>query len=111
MFSWEPAGHRVIVRVDNVEETDDVYKAVKKAGLYVPDHLKNREQKSLCQGVVTHVGRTAFRDFGDGEPWASVGDRVLFVKYAGSEYLDPETKELYRFINDVDIFGVQKNNG
>lgn len=94
----KPAGHRVLVKQDNVEHVDETFARAKKAGLVLVED--KREQAAVDTGVVIAVGTTAFKDFG-GEPWCTVGDRVAFAKYTGKEITDDGEK--YLILNDEDI--------
>ena len=97
----KPAGHRVLVKPDSVEDKE------------IPDHLRKmgftygesdkRRQDAVISGVVVEVGQTAWKAFDDGEPWAKVGDKVYFAKYGGFVIEHPETKEAFRLLNDEDI--------
>jgi co-chaperonin GroES (HSP10) len=99
-------GHRVLVKVYDITEADDTYNNAKKAGLYVPpSEQMEREQGAVDRGIVVQVGETAYKDFG-GEPWCSVGDEVLFARYAGKKIVDPHTKEEFTAMNDEDIVAV-----
>jgi co-chaperonin GroES (HSP10) len=108
MLNWEPVCHRVVVKLDKIEEADDSYRRAREVGLEIIDSARDREQQGLDKGVVTAIGYNSFKDFGDGRDWCQPGDRVLFVKYAGVSYEDPDTKEIYRFMNDEDIYAVER---
>jgi co-chaperonin GroES (HSP10) len=104
----KPAGHRVLVRPDKLEDTDPVYAAAKKAGIELArkDDFK-REQAAVDQGVVISLGSTAFKDFG-GEPWCGEGDYIAYARHAGKYVTDPETKEEFIILNDEDVVAVLK---
>ncbi|MBV5327095.1 MAG: hypothetical protein JZU65_05570 [Chlorobium sp.] len=89
-----PAGHRVLVKVDEIEEKT-------KGGIILVDADKQTEANIF--GTLVVVGPTAWKAFDDGEAWAKVGDKVAFAKYGGFIINDPETKESFRLLNDEDI--------
>ena len=93
---WKPTGHRVLVRVEQVERTTE-------SGIIIADVTANKEQLGQDAGIVVELGNTAYAD--QSEPWCKVGDYVKFGKYAGqlirpSESLDEKE---YRVINDLDV--------
>lgn len=109
-ISLEPAGHRVLIKPDSIEETDEVVKAAKKAGLeIVQDKLTERAEKaSQIYGTLVAVGINAWKAYDEGEPWAEVGDRVAYSKWGGKFITDPVTKEEYVVLNDDDITCIVK---
>ena len=94
-----PAGHRVLVKVEEVEEKT-------KGGIFIVNADKQTEANIF--GEIVAVGPTAWRAFDDGDAWAQVGDKVAFAKYGGFIIEDPETKEQFRLLNDEDITAVIK---
>lgn len=102
----QPAGHRVLISVDKIEEMDPVFISAKKAGLVMPDHEDSqRRQSGLDRGTVVAIGPTAFKAFGDVD-WCAVGDFVAFAKYAGKIIEDKGQK--YLVLNDEDVIAVFK---
>jgi co-chaperonin GroES (HSP10) len=97
---WKPAGHRVLVLAD--KQPDKI------GSLFVPDNAKERRVIENIFGEVVAIGPNAWKAFDDGTPWAKVGDRVAFAKYGGFNLEDPETKIVYRLLNDEDIVSVWK---
>jgi len=53
------------------------------------------------RGTVVRIGVNAWKAFDDGTPWAHVGDKVVFRKYAGEVIKDGDVE--YRVVNDEDI--------
>jgi co-chaperonin GroES (HSP10) len=92
---WTPVGHRVLVLPD--KQPDKI------GSLFVPDNAKERRVMENIFGEIIAVGPNAWKAFDDGKPWAKVGDRVAFAKYAGFNLEDAETKVVYRLLNDEDI--------
>ena len=97
-------GHRVLVKVPDVEEVDDVIKRAKAVGIELSID-KKAEQLAVDRGTVVQIGQTAFKDFG-GEAWCSVGDEVFFSRYGGKVLEDPYSKEKYTCLNDEDIVAI-----
>lgn len=98
-------GTRVLVKPYKLEEVDEVYKAVKRAGLAIPDlDEKRREEAALDKGVVVQVGTLAWFDWGDGAPWAKVGDKVIWARHAGKVVEIDGVRHL--ILNDDDIIAV-----
>jgi chaperonin GroES len=94
----EPAGHRVIVKPDPLEEKS-------KGGIVIAyGEDKKRVEQAQHTGVIVSVGPNAWKAFDDGVPWAAVGDRVYFAKYGG--FLIEQDGEQYRLLNDEDITAI-----
>lgn len=101
-----PVGHRVLVRQEKYDEHDEVFKRAKAAGLEFVKDREVRYQASVDVGTIVSVGKTAWKDFGS-EPWALVGDKVVFAKNSGKHVTDPEDKETpYVLLNDEDVVGI-----
>lgn len=108
-------GHRVLVKLEKLEEVDPTYARMRKSGFAIPESEdKQRAEVALDRAVVAAVGEDAFKAFYlnsngslDGfKPWCEVGDVVAFAKYAGKQIDDPETHEKYVVLNDEDIVAV-----
>ena len=93
-----PAGHRVLVKVEEAE-------TVTKGGIIVAQTIADKNTEANIFGTLVAVGETAWKDFG-GRAWATIGDRVAIAKYGGFVIEDPDTKEKYRLLNDEDITAV-----
>lgn len=92
-----PAGHRVLVKPDPAEKTTE-------SGIIIQYESKARVDQAQVTGTLVEIGPSAWKDYSDGAPWASVGDRVLFAKFGGYEV--KIKGELYRVMNDEDITAV-----
>jgi co-chaperonin GroES (HSP10) len=88
------------------------YEEVSKGGIVIVED--DRQGVAACEtGKVVGIGPTAWHAYDktlpDGkpnthwEPWAKVGDRVVYARYGGKILKDPDTKEKYIMINDVDV--------
>ena len=86
-----PLGDRVVVRPAGREETT-------KSGIVIPDTAKEKPQR----GTIIAVGKGRRDDDGDRIPMdVSVGDTVLFAKYAGTEFKFED--EEYLILSEKDI--------
>ena len=91
--------HTVLVKPEKVEDTDEVIKRAKAAGIQV--QLDKREEKAVEFGTVVQVGPTAFKDYGRGPEILKGGDYVTYAKYAGK--LIKHAGEEYLILNDQDV--------
>jgi|SRR4029079_15402081 chaperonin GroES len=92
-----PLGDRVVVRPLAREE-------VTKSGIVLPDTAKEKPQ----QGEVLAVGPGRMLDSGERTAMdVKSGDRVLFAKYAGTEFKLEEDELL--ILSEKDILGVMDN--
>jgi co-chaperonin GroES (HSP10) len=99
-----PVLHRILVKQDKVEETDEIYKRATKAGIHIPvsEEQKARAQAGVDKGKVIAVGKTAFKDFGTDSP-IEIGDYVAYARFSGKILTDPFTQEEFVALNDEDI--------
>jgi chaperonin GroES len=89
--SFVPLGERIVIMPMEQEETT-------KGGIYLPDTAKEKPQ----EGEVVAVGPGRVTD--DGTHVAmelSVGDKVIYSKYAGTEYKDGDDEYLIMRESDV----------
>lgn len=94
MANLRPLGNRVVIKALPKEE-------VTKSGIVLPDTVKEKPQ----EGRIIAVGTGTRLDNGDIAPLdVKVGDRVLFAKYAGTEF-KLETEELI-ILSEKDILAV-----
>jgi len=111
-----PAGNRVLVHVDQIEEK------VKDTMIELLPETVEQQQSANASGTLIAIGADAFSHVTekkyrniDGElrfveatkrgyskPFAEVGDRISFAKYSGMKYLGKDNKR-YLVINDEDI--------
>jgi chaperonin GroES len=86
-----PLGERIVIKpIEQEEQT--------KGGIYLPDTAKEKPQ----EGEVVAVGPGRITD--DGNRIAmevAVGDRVIYSKYAGTEYKDGD--EEYLILRESDV--------
>jgi chaperonin GroES len=91
MATLKPLGDRVVVKPLPREE-------MTKSGIYLPDTAKERPQ----EGTIIAVGPGRMTD--DGKLVAmtlKVGDKVLYAKYAGTEYKQDDEELLICTEKDV----------
>lgn len=107
MKTIEPAGHRVLVKPEKVEDVDPAIKRARAAGLDLSAVTNDKkEQEAVVFGIVLAIGSTAWKDPSlGGLPWAKVGDRILFAKFAGKS-VELDGQEPVLLLNDEDIVAV-----
>ena len=98
---WKPTGHRILVRVEQVERKTE-------SGIIIADITADKEQIAQDAGIVVEVGNTAYSD--QSEQWCEVGDYIKFGRYAGQVIRPKEADDEveYRVINDLDVVLVKK---
>ena len=89
-----PLGDRVVIQPNPREE-------MTKSGIVLPDTAKEKPQ----EGSIIAAGPGRLNDDGKREPMdVKVGDKVLYAKYAGSEFkIDGEE---YLIVSQKDILAV-----
>jgi co-chaperonin GroES (HSP10) len=112
-------GHKILIKPDPIEVEQELSKensALAAMGFKVADvdGSKEREKKATTTGTLVAVGPMAWKAF-DGEkegwePWAQIGEKVMFGRYAGDLITHPETKEEYMLLNDEDLYLVLETN-
>ena len=102
-------GHRVLLKATGID--DEIQEGALKGFTFDVGDTHKMEKAATVVGYVAGVGPTAWHAFDkflqDGsenpewKPWASVGDKVYFAKYAGKFItVDGET---YILVNDEDV--------
>lgn len=102
-----PVGHRILVLPDEVETKSS-------SGIILAiDEEKERAASqfgtvlAIGEGCwVYHTKEGTVKD----TPWCSVGDKVLFAKYAGRMLDDTETGHKLIILNDDDVMAVIKES-
>ena len=90
-----PTGGHILVLPDPVERTTP-------AGIVILDTTADKDQAAATSGKVIAIGASAWKDLDDGKPWAKVGDRVSYARYAGVA-MKGQDELNYVLINDNDI--------
>lgn len=97
-YSVTPTGYRVMILPDEIEE----YSA---GGIAIVSDEK-AERAGQVFGTLVAVGPIAWKAFTPDTPWAKVGDRVMYSKYAGKSVNCKKTDKRLVLINDEDIIAV-----
>lgn len=74
----------------------------KGATIVIPDAVQGRMSMVDNRAIVVAIGPSAWHD--EPTPRAAVGDKVLVTKFAGFMAKGPADGEMYRLVNDRDIF-------
>lgn len=90
-----PTGGHLLVLPDKVEE-------ITAGGIILVPETIDKEQSAATVGTLIAVGPGAWADIDDGSPWAEVGDKVSYARYAGVAMVGQD-KESYVLINDNDV--------
>lgn len=101
MSGLEPRGVAVLIRVHEPER--------KGALIEIPESVKGRMAMVDARAQVIAVGPHAWHD--EGGARAKPGDRVLVTQFAGFIAKGPRDGNLYRLVNDRDIFCVITHEG
>lgn len=91
-----PIGYHLVVLLDEISE--------KRGSLYVPDSVRDKEQKAGVVGTVIAVGSGCFDYDKTGTVDVQVGDKVVFARYGGMDLPDiNEDGKVFRALNDQDL--------
>jgi len=96
----EALGNKVIILPDSV--ADDSGEEVSSQGIILKTASQVEEYRDqTTTGTVVDHGPAAWLDPAmGGEPWVEEGDRVVYAKYSGKMFKDPETDIEYVCVND-----------
>lgn len=100
-MKYKAVGHRVLIKPDPVTKEH----RVGGSDLRIILAQDEKMQRAATQtGTVIDVGPTAWQGFGDNQPWAGIGDKVVFARYSGKFLENPDNPdESYVVVNDEDI--------
>lgn len=102
----KPLLHRILVKQDKLDETNQDYKRAKEIGIIIAEHADNkRAQAGVDTGTVVAIGDTAYKDFGVSPP-VKIGDSIAFAKFSGKTIMDPKDQQEYVALNDEDLVAV-----
>ena len=95
-----PIEYNVVVKPEKVAERTT-------GGILIPDAARERDQYGEHKGVLVALSPMAFsfEEWPEDEPKPSVGNRVIFIKYAGT-LVQGDDGEDYRVMKDKDVLGV-----
>ena len=91
----KPLGRAVLVKPYVVEEKTS-------GGIILPDQVRSKDQLAEQKAIVIEVGEFAWST--EPVPRAKPGDKILFSKWAGYQATGTADGEVYRVVNDSDIF-------
>lgn len=74
----------------------------KASSIIIPETVGDRSKMIENRAIVIEVGPEAWRD--EKVPRAKVGDKVIITRYAGVMSIGPLDNQIYRLVNDRDIF-------
>ena len=94
----EPLGDRIVVKPMEREE-------MTASGIFLPDTAKEKPQ----EGEVTAVGPGRVTEDGKGRVPMEIkaGDRVIYSKFAGTEYKDGD--QVYLVLRENDVLAIITN--
>lgn len=90
----EPRGVAVLIKQYEPER--------RLAKIVLPDSVQGRMSMVDIRATVVAIGPNAWHD--EPTPRAAIGDRVLVTQFAGMMAKGPADGQLYRLVNDRDIF-------
>ena len=96
--SLKPVEYRVLVLPDPVGNMHG------EGILYKADQTVESDIRLQVKGTIVALSDVGFKDW-DGMP-PKVGDRILYAKYAGQEYIEEDVT--YYIMNDNDVVGILK---
>ena len=96
-----PTGHHVLIKPDDIEEVSEGGIVLQTA---FDSSLQARERAATTTGIIVAVGETAWKDFGDGRPWAQVGDHVYFTRHVSKSIKDGDDE--YFLMTDENVLCV-----
>lgn len=102
MKTIQPVWGRVLVRPDDIGDTDPMFSSAKRAGIVIPEDDLKKEQIKQIEGTIIAVGGNAFEQWKGQIPLE--GDRVVYDLYAGSNIILSGQK--HQIINDTDVIAV-----
>ena len=90
--TFKPLGNRVVIKPNDEDEQ------VSAGGIYIPDTAKEKPQ----EGTVVAAGPGRITDDGSRIPMEiAVGDKVVYSKYAGTEYKEGDIEYLVLREDDI----------
>ncbi len=88
--------HRVLVKPEEVKEKSE-------GGIEIPETSRERIELAVTKAEVVGFGPDAFNET---TLEVSIGDTVIFAKYAGLPVESEDVK--YRIMNDIDVLAVEE---
>jgi len=100
-------GDRVLIKPKALKSEHEVEGSNIKIAISYGTEEKLHKMASQ-EGTIVGIGPEAWSDYKT--KWCDVGDNVIFAQYAGKFVIDPETKEEYVVINDIDVQVIVKGS-
>lgn len=95
----KPAGFCILVKPDAPKEQ------LKNNLIEIPTTVLERQRLEVNTGILLDIGSQAWKGLGNSQPWANIGDHVIYAKHGGKLIKDPDTEEEFVLLNDKDIIG------
>lgn len=84
---------------------DPAKNAFKSDSIAIPDSVLDKQRLEVTTGVLVGIGAQAWIGLGNSEPWAKIGDHIIYSKYGGKLMEDPTSGETFVILNDKDLIG------
>jgi len=96
-----PTSYHLIIATEEVEK-------ISKGGIVMmTENEAKREKLGSAQGYIIAIGPHAWEELSNGEPWAEIGDKVVFDRYAGTvPQVDGLDDGRFRILKDEDVIAV-----
>jgi co-chaperonin GroES (HSP10) len=99
-----PVDTKALVEIEKVENTT-------KGGIFLTDESIEKDQMLKTEGVMKSAGDCAFFELKQaGFDYPKEGEKVLFKKYSGILHSDGKDEEVYRLIQDNDIYAIERQD-
>ncbi len=112
-MNYKIVGWRLLIKPKSLNDVlqADVPEFLKEGGFEValPQKMEKMVESATIEGEVVSVGPWAFKAYfrsTNGEQFecpVKVGDEITYARYAGQEWIDPDTEEKYTVLNDEDV--------
>lgn len=96
----KPLGRAVLVKYYEPERRE--------SAIIIPESVENTRSLVEQRATVVEIGPEAWQD---AIPRAAVGDKVLISRYAGYQTRGPADGQMYRLVNDNEIFAQITHEG
>ena len=101
----EVPGCRLLIKPANIEDTDDVLKSAKRAGIQLLEQDERKQKASVDRGTVLKMGPKCSQDYIEG---VEIGSLIGFAKFGGKFVRDLNSEEDMLIINDEDVICIFK---
>ena len=98
-----PVGPTLLIKI-----LPDEKESVKAKNFDIPDSISRLHNANATRGEVVSISPDAFKEWYDGHHWCKVGDIVYVKMHSGIQrYIDGE---LYRVVEDKDLWAIEEEN-